>query len=145
MPLIREVSTQPAQPEAGDCTQRCTSSQRPERRPGRHFPRGPQVASHARTNDMPSESCRGPRSGVPLRPHPSPFYLLLPSLTGSLADEQRGPLDRLLAREKIARGGRDGRPGPHLTPCAAAGARCSRKPACGGFDSTIYAIPTPRR
>src|SRR5713101_6485571 len=71
--LIREVSTQPAQPSVSGCRRRCTSSQRPERCPGRHFPDGPQIASDARTNDMPSESCRGPRSGVPLTT-PSPFY-----------------------------------------------------------------------
>src|SRR2546427_8402728 len=84
--LIREVSTQPAQPSVSGCKRRCTSSQRPERRPGRHFPDGPQIASDARTNDMPSESCRGPCSGVPLRPQAAPFYLLLPSVAGSLAE-----------------------------------------------------------
>src|SRR6266567_3464977 len=83
---IREASTQPAQPEVGGCKQRCTSSQRRDRSPVRHFPQGPQIAYDAHTNDMPNESCGGPCSGVPLRPQPAPFYLLLPSVAGSLAE-----------------------------------------------------------
>ena len=77
---IREASTQPAQPEVGGCKQRYTSSRRRDRSPVRHLPQGPQIASDARTNDMPSESCRGPCSGVPLRPQAAPFYLFSPSL-----------------------------------------------------------------
>src|SRR5713226_10432839 len=94
-PPIREVSTQPAQSEVGGYKRRCTSSQYPERSPVRHFSQGSQIVSDARTNDMRSESCRGPCSGVPLRPQPAPFYILLAQLGRESSRRARNPLHRV--------------------------------------------------
>src|SRR5712692_7247965 len=86
--LIRGVSTQPAQPVVSGYKRRCTSSQYPEQGPGLvwHFSQGPQIASDVRTSDMPSASCRGPRSGVPLRPHRLLSIFFSPIFVGSLVE-----------------------------------------------------------
>src|SRR5216683_3233721 len=83
--VIREVSTQPAQPAVSGYKRRYTSSQRSERGRGpvRHVCQGPQIAPAARTNDMPSESWRGPCSGVPLRPQRLLSFVFSPNLAGT--------------------------------------------------------------